>query len=130
MREFKMVALKDDSLNDKRRLSSLEDELAFQLNALKIPFVREYKFSDKRKWKSDFYFPESKLIVEVEGGVESHGKNGRKSRHCTPSGFMEDCVKYNEASILGHTVMRVTGTHIKKGIALEWIERYLCENAH
>jgi hypothetical protein len=56
------------------------------------------------------------LIVEVEGATWING------RHNRGSGFDADCEKYAEAMMLGYRVLRVTGTHIKSGQAIQWIE--------
>lgn len=101
-------------------MSQLEEVLAFQLKAAKIkPPVREYQFYSKRKWRSDFVWPDDKLIVEVEGAIHARG------RHVRSTGFIKDCEKYNHAVLLGYRVLRVTGEHITSGEALEWIEMAL-----
>lgn len=100
-------------------MSKLEDELELHLRLVKIPFVREYKFCETRKWRSDFCFPDAKLLVEAEGGTFSNG------RHTRGVGFENDCEKYNVAGLLGFTVLRVTAKHIKSGQALQWIEEFL-----
>lgn len=84
-----------------------EELLLTQLKAckLKLP-IREFKLCPDRKWCSDFVWPESNLIVEVEG-------------------FMSDCEKYNYAALQGFKVIRITPEHIKSGKALEWIEEGL-----
>ncbi len=64
------------------------------------------------------------LAVEVEGGVW-----GAKSRHTTGAGFTADCVKYNEAALLGWTVLRVTAEHIYDGRAIDWIRRAIVPQA-
>ena len=80
--------------------------LALHLNASKISFVREYKFCKDRKWRADFCFPERRLLVEVEGGIWKEG------RHTRGSGFMKDCEKYNQATLEGWALLRVTYEHI------------------
>jgi very-short-patch-repair endonuclease len=103
-------------------MSKLEDDLAFQLKVAKVKAPqREYRFHCSRRWKADFAWPAEKLIVEVEGGVYSNG------RHVRPLGFTKDCEKYNRATLIGFRVLRVTSEHIKKGIALGWIEEALSQ---
>jgi very-short-patch-repair endonuclease len=100
--------------------SALEEHLMFQVMASRIQGpVREFKFHPSRRWRSDFAWPDCKLLVEVEGGHWSGG------RHTRGSGFDGDCEKYNEAALLGWRVLRVTSTHIKSGEALDWIRRAL-----
>ena len=100
--------------------SDLEDALSFQLrnNDFLPEAVREYKFHPKRKWKFDFAWPASMIAVEVEGAVWME-----KSRHTSGKGFTDDCVKYNEAALLGWQVLRVVGSQIEDGSAIDWIRR-------
>ena len=105
--------------------SELEDTLSLYIRANELPAPEmEHKFHPKRKWRMDFAWPEQMLAVEVEGGVW-----GAKSRHTTGAGFTADCVKYNEAALLGWTVLRVTADHIHDGSAIDWIRRALAEQA-
>lgn len=102
--------------------SRLEEAFAVQVLAAALPPpVREHKFHPGRGWRFDFAWPTSLVAVEVEGGIYSRG------RHVRPAGYMADCEKYNEARLLGWTVLRVAGPHIKKGTALRWLERALGE---
>lgn len=99
-------------------LSDLEESLALQLRAAGLPEpVREYRFAPPRRWRTDFAWPNVALLVEVEGG---HWTGGR---HTRGAGFDKDCEKYNEAGLLAWRLIRVTGTHIKSGQAVEWIKR-------
>lgn len=121
----------------KRAPSQLEEALAFQLTALKIPFVREYKFARDavgnpktgirkrlneqglKDWRFDFALPTERIAIEVEGGIFTGG------RHTRGAGFREDCYKYNHALLLGWRVLRFTGQEIKRGEALAMIEKLL-----
>lgn len=101
--------------------SELEATLDLYIRANGLPGPEmEHRFHPKRKFRFDFAWPEQMLAVEVEGGVW-----GAKSRHTTGAGFSEDCVKYNEAALLGWTVLRVTADHIYDGRAIDWIRRAL-----
>ena len=100
--------------------SDLEAALSLQLRIndyLPAP-VTEYKFHPKRRWMFDFAWPESMIAVEVEGGVWS-----AKARHTSGKGFTDDCEKYNEAALLGWTLIRVVGSQIDDGSAIDWIRR-------
>ncbi len=98
--------------------------LALHLRAAKIRgWVAQYRFHSVREWTSDFAFPIERILIEVEGGVFSKG------RHTRGKGFTEDCVKYNEALLLGWRVLRVTTAQVKMGMALVWIERALKSEA-
>lgn len=104
----------------RRPVSGLEESLALQMRMTGITEpVREYRFIPERRWRADFAWPDRCLLVEVEGG---HFTNGR---HTRGKGFEADCEKYAEAALAGWRVIRVTGTHIKSGDALEWIRRAL-----
>lgn len=110
-----------------------EASLALQLNALGIPFEREVRFAEGRRWRLDFaiidtltykggktfYAPGSKIGIEVEGGAFSGG------RHSRGKGFTEDCRKYSEAAIRGWTVLRFTTEMVTSGEAIAYIERML-----
>jgi very-short-patch-repair endonuclease len=101
-------------------VSDAEEALYFQLKAAGLPEpVREYRFHPVRRWRSDFGFPDHRLLIEVEGGAYSQG------RHTRGKGFEGDCEKYNTAQILGWTVLRYTPGMIERGEALADIERAL-----
>ena len=83
--------------------SHLEDQFELLCRLFSWPeYQREYRFHPTRKWRFDFAWPDHKVAVEIEGGVWSHG------RHNRATGFIEDCDKYNEATILGWRVLRFT----------------------
>lgn len=103
-------------------MSEVEEALAFQLRAAKIGgWRREVEWHPKRRWRSDFFWPEERLIVEVEGGQSVVGGG----RHQRSGGFEEDAKKYNEASIMGFALLRFTTRMVTRGEALEAIERAL-----
>jgi len=104
--------------------SELEAKLAQQMDLIGLPEpAHEHRFALAlgRQWRFDFAWPDHMLAVEVEGGVWSQG------RHTRGSGFIEDCTKYNNAALLGWTVLRVTADHIDSGEALAWIEDALAK---
>jgi len=104
-------------------MSDLEKAFAAQLAWKELPpAVREYKFHHSRKWRADFAWPESKLLVEIEGGTR---QNGRHNRH---EGYEADCEKYNTAQIAGFTVLRFTGEMVKSGQALATLQEFLCQH--
>ena len=102
--------------------SKLERKVALALEAAGIPQPEvEFRFHPTRKWRFDFCWPEHMLALEVEGGV--FGPVG--SRHTSPVGFHNDCTKYNEAALLGYSVLRVTTQHIQEGVVIDLVERAL-----
>ena len=98
--------------------SAAEETLALFLDDEGICYVRDYQFC-QRKWRADFAFPEVRLLVEVEGGVWTRG------RHVRGQGFINDCMKYNTATLLGWRVLRFTTGMVDDGTALRMIERAL-----
>ncbi len=89
------------------------------MKAVGLSPEREYLFARPRKWRADFAFPDSKLLIEFEGGVFVEG------RHTRGAGFVADCEKYNAAAVLGFTVLRFTDKHVRQGTALATIEKAL-----
>lgn len=100
-------------------MSQAEDDLAWRLEVINIPFEREVMFrglNEDRRWRFDFLLlpADLKIAVEVEGGVFSGG------RHTRGKGFTQDIIKYNEAMLMGYSVLRVTTAQIN-GVAMEQI---------
>ena len=96
-----------------------EETLALHLKALNIKYEREFKFCESRKWKADFHILESKLLVEVEGGIWSGG------RHTRGSGYIKDLEKYNEVSKLGYTLLRFSTEQVVSGKAIKEIQEFI-----
>jgi len=101
------------------RESKPEALLAFQLKAAGLPHQREAKVIPERRYRFDFQL--GWLLVEVNGGVWAKGHSG----HSSGTGITRDCAKTAEAVALGYTVMAVTPEQVKKGQALDWIQRAL-----
>lgn len=102
-----------------------EELLARQLTGLKIPFERQFRFHETRKWRVDFWVtaPDRSggIIAEVDGGIWSKNHLG----HNRGSGIYRDMEKQNEAVCAGYRVLRFDSTMVEKGIALEFICRAL-----
>jgi very-short-patch-repair endonuclease len=83
--------------------SQLEAKFALMWRALypDVELVREHKFCESRRWKFDFAHVESKVAVEIEGGIWTGG------RHTRGSGYQKDCEKYNAAAAMGWRVFRL-----------------------
>ena len=73
----------------------------------KIKYIKEYRFCEIRKWRSDFYLPEYKTLIEFEGGIWKYGRHNRAIT------FIKDCKKYNVASLLGFKVLRYTSNNLQ-----------------
>jgi very-short-patch-repair endonuclease len=103
-------------------MSDPERVFVFQLRAAGIlDYHQEYMFAYPRKWRADFAFVEDRLLVEIEGGVWAQG------RHTRGSGFVKDLEKYNQATILGWKLLRVTPAMIEDGTALALVEQALAQ---
>lgn len=88
-------------------MSKLEEKFYLLWRALGgPPLEHEFRFSPPRRWKADFCCHEARLLIEIEGGVYTHG------RHTSIKGFLNDAEKYLEAELLGYTVMRLTDKQI------------------
>ena len=107
------------SLRRAAKESKPEALLAFQLKAAHIDHEREAKVIPGRRYRFDFRI--GWLLVEVNGGVWAKGNSG----HSSGTGITRDCAKAAEAVAIGFTVMSVTPDQVKKGQALDWIERAL-----
>lgn len=96
----------------RRGPSALEALFAQQIAAYGVPEPeREHMFHPVRRWRFDFSWPALRLAVEIEGGTWAQG------RHTSGAGFEADCLKYNEAALLGWCVLRFTGGMVKSGEA-------------
>lgn len=89
------------------------------LSSANIPFVSEYRFHPKRRWRFDFALPEHMVAIEIEGGVHSNG------RHTRGSGFTADCEKYNTAAAMGWKVFRFPTGKVMDNSAFEFVRDYL-----
>jgi len=94
--------------------------LPMQFKVAKVPEpVTEYKFHPSRRWRFDYAWPEKSLALEVDGGGFVGG------RHSRGTGIEKDCEKFNEAAVLGWTVLRVTPRQVSDGRALAWVQEIL-----
>lgn len=103
-------------------MSQLEETLYSEIEkaGLRLP-DREYRFHPTVKWRFDFAYPDMRVAIEIEGGTW----RGTRSRHSNPIGYEKDCIKYNEATIMGWRVYRFTGGMVRDGRALDMIRRVL-----
>ena len=72
------------------------------LDRLQIPYVKEHRFHETRKWRFDL------AILYLKTGIEYEGLMSKKSRHTTKTGYSGDTDKYSQAAILGWKVLRYT----------------------
>lgn len=85
---------------------------------LGLEISMEFKFHPVRKWRFDYAItdPNTKIAIEVEGGVFTGG------RHTRPLGFLGDMEKYNQAALLGWRVFRVTPEELLKTKTFDMIQ--------
>lgn len=93
-----------------------EAALIQQLKTLKIEFEQEFQFHTTRKWRADFHIKNTKLLIEVEGGIWSGG------RHTRGKGYLGDMEKYNAATMMGYQVLRFSTEQVTSGFAIKQIE--------
>jgi len=87
-----------------------------RVSGLPLPEM-EYRFAPPRRWRFDHAWPDQMLAMEVEGGVWTGG------RHVRGKGYERDCEKYNEATLRGWRVLRVTTQMLNDGRAIVLLER-------
>jgi hypothetical protein len=103
-------------------MSALESKFSLYWRALKGPMLlSEVQFHPSRKWRFDFAHMGTKTAIEIEGGIYATAyrqnicrvcKQAKSGRHNSGRGFVADCEKYNEATILGWRIFRLTGAQI------------------
>ena len=92
-------------------MTGLELQALAQIRSAGLPEPeREYRFDPARRWRADFAWPDSKILLEVEGGTWIRG------RHTRGKGFERDCEKYNAAAAQGWRVFRFTSGMLDQGI--------------
>lgn len=93
-------------------------EMELIIKGMFSEYKKEYKFSQTRKFRFDFYIPSLNL------GIEYDGLFSDKSRHTTVTGFTGDCDKMNHATILGYKVLRYTSMNVSQMGADLWELKY------
>lgn len=93
-------------------------EFEQQLDLVGIKFDREMPLLRTRKWRADWRVKGTSVLIEFEGGLFAK----RKAGHSSVSGILRDIEKYNEATLAGWFVIRITPKHVTSGQALRWVE--------
>ena len=107
-------------------MSRLEALLATQLAYAGLGgFKAQFRAIAGRRFAWDFAWPESRLLVEVQGGTFARGKTG----HSTGMGINRDCEKNNLAVLAGWRCLSVDTKQVQSGQALLWIQLALKEAA-
>ena len=105
--------------------SYLEDSFDLWLKTEKIKApVKELRFALPRQWRFDYAWPKEKVAIEIEGILPGQG-----GRHQRVSGFLQDCLKYESAMMLGWMVYRVPGPWVATPASHIW-RREVMQNLH
>ena len=97
--------------------SYLEAMFAAQLRAENLYFEEQVKLVPGRKFAADFFLPQLRLVIEIQGGTYIRG------RHNRPEGFRADCEKNNLLTLLGYRVFKADVEQVKKGTLLQWVKQ-------
>ncbi len=113
--------LKVNFKNSAKR-GQLEDVLAQQLhNAGHKGFRRNCRFIPGRRFEADFFFPDLRLVVEVDGGLWM-----ARGGHTSGQGAKRDRERDILAYISGQNItIRVATDHIKSGEAIAWLNEII-----
>lgn len=85
--------------------SALEEKFLALWKDLDGPALeREWRFHQTRQFRFDFAHLSSKTAIECEGGAYKG-----KGRHFSVTGFTNDAIKYNLATLAGWSVFRLPG---------------------
>lgn len=101
-----------------RRARETTDILVMQLGSLDILVTdkhREYRFHPTIGWKFDIAWPHWMVAVEIQG----------TGNHRTMKGFRRDCEKFSNAFALGWTVVPVTHSMVRSGVAVSLVAQGL-----
>lgn len=104
--------------------SKLDEKIFYELlKKERLPYpIKEFRFSERR-WRFDYAFPDSKVALEIEGGVWING------RHTRGQGYINDCEKYNRATILGWKVLRVIPNMLISNDTIQLIKQAIITNS-
>lgn len=88
---------------------------------LPMPVKQFYWARPERMFRSDFAWPDCRLLAEVQGGIWA----ADPGRHNRGSGYEADLSRSNLASILGWKLLAFSERMIRTGEACETIKRAL-----
>lgn len=135
-----MAAVLEQAAAPRRKNDAAHYELDFQCRAHRLPphvwkgsaegeFKVEKRVQKPRKdgkqkhvpdrWRFDFAWPEFGLIVEIDGGVWIGGA------HAHPVDITRNMAKRNDAAFAGFAVLAYTPQQVKRGEAIDDVERWL-----
>jgi very-short-patch-repair endonuclease len=103
-------------------------ELAFAAHCLMSGLAPKRQFKlPHLPYVWDFAFPESLLLIEVNGGTWTKGTKQymEKSGHNSPAGIQRDYTKANAAALAGWWQLTFTADDVKSGRAIADVKRFL-----
>lgn len=105
-------------------------KLLCQAHNLPLP-DREVLFHPTRKWRADYYWPEHRVILEVDGGLYRGGANTSTALggHSSVTGILRDMEKGNAAQLLGYVYLRATPRQVQTGDILPALRACLLDDA-
>lgn len=117
-REIFRLIMKLRINNAMKKVKPVQSDMFTRLvkSELGLEVMKEYEFDPARRWRADYFIPEIKLCIEVEGGVWTQG------RHTRGKGFLGDMEKYNAMTCQGLKLIRVTPDTLIKQNTLNMIK--------
>ena len=104
------------SISLEREFSAVEEwERDFQ--------ERYAKSKRSKRYRADFAHPESRSLIEIQGGTYMRG------RHVSGSGYERDARKYNLAMMSGWKVFLLTSATAKDSAWIEMIATYVASQS-
>lgn len=106
-------------MKSQRKINAVKVLIAeLKQHALPAP-IEEHRFHPVRKWRFDLAFLQSKVAIEIHGGIWSGG------RHTRGMGFENDREKINEAQIMGWKVLEYSTGQVMDGVPILDLKRVL-----
>ena len=115
---YRDALVKKHGSNPERALETKLKQVGITSFEKEVPFGG---LSGKRKWRFDFAHQETKVAVEVQGGLMLKGSRS----HGSPEGAAKDYEKLAQAEIAGWIVIPVTPGMVKNGDAVRLIRTAL-----
>lgn len=108
---------------DKSERERLEEMLWRRIMDAGLPEPqRQYYWArPERMFRSDFAYPEARILLEVQGGIWA----ANPGRHNRGSGYEDDLRRSNIAVLLGYRLLAFSERMIKDGTAVQTIDKAL-----
>lgn len=112
----KIINLRKEQNKKKIKIPKLAEILIESVFAsLKIFYIKEFQFHPIRQWRADYYLPDLKLLIELEGGVFGFGKkNSIMGGHNRGKGYIQNLEKYNAANEMLYHQLRFANVEVER----------------